>query len=74
MKTKELRWKETQRIQTIGIEDSHKNRIVEQSQVLNISDNYISELYDPPNRQQTLEVDLEEDVDTGEKGPFIFAK
>jgi hypothetical protein len=36
MKKKELGWKEKQRIQNIGIEDSQGNRIVEQSQVLKI--------------------------------------
>ena len=41
MKTKELGWKETQEIQNIGIEDSQGNRIVEQSQVLKIWENYI---------------------------------
>jgi hypothetical protein len=53
MKTKELGWKETQGIQNIGIEDSLGNRIVEQSQVLKIWENYITELYDRP---ETLEV------------------
>ena len=46
MKTKELGWKETQGIQNIGIEDSQGNRIVVQSQVLKIWENYITELYD----------------------------
>jgi hypothetical protein len=40
MKTKELGWKETQGIQNTGIEDSLGNRIVEQSQVLKIWENY----------------------------------
>ena len=44
MKTKELDWKETQGIQNIGIEDSQGNRVVEQSQVLKIWENYITEL------------------------------
>jgi hypothetical protein len=34
MKTKELGWKETQGIQNIGIKDSQRNSIIEQSQVL----------------------------------------
>jgi len=46
MKTKELGWKETQGIQNIGIEDSQGNRIVKQSQVLKIWENYITELHD----------------------------
>jgi hypothetical protein len=50
MKTKELGWQETQGIQNTGIEDSRGNRIVEQSQVLKIWENYSTELYDRPNR------------------------
>ena len=46
MKTKELGWKETHRIKNIDIKDSQRNRIVEQSQVLKIWENYITELYD----------------------------
>ena len=46
MMTNELGWKETQGIQNIGIEDSQGNRIVEQSQVLKIWENYITELHD----------------------------
>jgi hypothetical protein len=49
METKELVWKETQRNQNIGIEDSQGNRIIEQSQVLKIWVNYITELHDRPN-------------------------
>jgi len=74
MKKKVLGLEETQGIQNIAIDDSHKNRRVEQSKVLKIWENYITELYDPPNRLQTLEVEPEEEVDTGEKGPYIFAK
>ena len=72
MKTKELDWKETQGIENIGIEDSQGNRIVEQSQVLKIWENYITELYVRPNRPETLEVEPEEEVDTDEKGPYIL--
>ena len=43
MKTKELGWNETQGIQSIGIEDSQGNRIVDQRQVLKIWENYITE-------------------------------
>jgi len=49
MKTKELGWKDTKGIQNIGIEDSQRNRIVEQSQGLKIWENYITELHDRPN-------------------------
>ncbi|PNF27481.1 hypothetical protein B7P43_G08244, partial [Cryptotermes secundus] len=72
MKTKELGWKENHGIQNVGIEDSQGNRIVDQRQVLKIWENYISELYDRPNRPETLEVEPEEEVDTDEKGPYIL--
>jgi len=62
MTTKELGWKETQGIQNIGIEDFQGNRIVQQSQVLKIWENYITELYDRPNRPETLKVEPEEEV------------
>jgi hypothetical protein len=39
--------------------------------VLKIWKNYITELYDRPNRTETLEVEPEE-VDTDEKGPYIL--
>jgi hypothetical protein len=71
MKTKELGWKETQGIQNIGIEDSQGNRIVDQKQVFKIWENYVTEIYDRPNRPETLEVEPEE-VDTDEKGPYIL--
>jgi len=72
MKTKELGWKETQGIQNIGIEDSQGNRIVQQSQVLKIWENYITELHNRHNRPETLEVKSEEEVDADEKGPYIL--
>ena len=70
MKTKELGWKETQWIQNIDIEDSQGNRVVDQTQVLKIWENHITELYDRPNRPETLEVEPEEEVDTDDKGPY----
>jgi len=72
MKTKELGWKENQGIQNIGIEVSQGNRRVDQSQVLKIWENYITELHDRPNRPITLEVELEEEVDADKKGPYIL--
>ena len=72
MKTKELGWEETQGIQSIGIEDSQGNRIVDQRQVLKIWENFITKLYDRPNRPEILEVEPEEGVDTDEKGPHIL--
>jgi len=71
MMTKELGWKETQGIQNIGIEDSHGNIIVEQSQVLKIWENYVAELYNRPNRPETLEIEPEEEVGTDGEGPYI---
>ena len=57
MKTKELGWNETQGIQSIGIEHSQGNRIVDQRQELKIWENYITELYDRTNRPETLEAE-----------------
>jgi hypothetical protein len=45
------------KIQNIGIEDSQGNRRVDQRQVLKIT-----ELYDRPNRPETIEVEPEEEV------------
>ena len=72
MKAKELGWKETQGIQNISIEDSQGNRIVDQRQVLKIWENYVTKLYDQPNRPETLEVEPEEEVDTDKKGPYTL--
>jgi hypothetical protein len=74
MKTKELSWKETQRIQNFGIEDSQGNRRVEQNQVMKIWENCISETYDRPNQPETLEVEPEEETDTEEKGPYTIVQ
>jgi len=72
IKTKELIWNETQGIQGTGIEDFQGNRIIEQRQMLKIWENYIAELYDRPNRPETLEVEPEEEVDTDKKSPHIL--
>jgi hypothetical protein len=40
--------------------------------VTNILENYITELHDRPNRPETLEVEIEEEVDADEKGPYIL--
>jgi hypothetical protein len=53
MKTKELGWKKTKGIQNIGIENSQGNRIVAQSQVLQIWENCLTELYYRHNRPET---------------------
>jgi hypothetical protein len=44
IKTKELGWKENHGIQNIGIEDSQENIIIDQRRVLQIWENYITEL------------------------------
>ena len=38
--------------------------------MLKIWENYITQLYGRPNRLETLEVELEEEVGTDEKGPY----
>jgi hypothetical protein len=72
MKTKDLGWKKTQGIQNIGVGDSQGNRIIHQRQVLKIWENYVTEIYDRPNRPENLEVEPEEEVDADEKGPYIL--
>jgi hypothetical protein len=37
-----------------------------------ITENYITELHDRPNRPETLGVEPEEEVDAEEKGPYIL--
>jgi hypothetical protein len=72
MKTKELDWKENHGIQSIGIEDSQRNIIIDQRRVLQIWENDIKELYDRANRPEHLEVEPEDEVDEDEKGPYIL--
>ena len=57
--------------------DVHKDKItrlegIPKKKVLKIWVNYVTELYDRPNRPETLEVEPEEEVDTDEKGPYIL--
>jgi hypothetical protein len=66
MKMKEQSWKENHGIQNIGIEDSKGNIVVDKGHVLQVWENYITELCDPPNRPENLEVKLEEEVDADE--------
>jgi hypothetical protein len=73
MKTKELGWKETHGNQNIGIEDSQGNRRVEQSQMLIIWKNYITEIHDRSNRPETLEVEPEGETDADGRA-HIFCK
>jgi uncharacterized membrane-anchored protein len=74
MKTKELGWKENHGIQNIGIEDFQGNIIIDQRRVLQIWENYITELYDRANRPEHLEVEPEAEVDEDDKRPLYFAK
>jgi hypothetical protein len=46
--------------------------MVDLNQVLKIWENYISEVYDRPDRPKTLEVEPEEEVHTDEEGPNIL--
>ena len=48
------------------------NRIVDQREVLKIWENYVTKLYDRPNRPETLEDEPVEEVDTDEKGLYIL--
>ena len=40
--------------------------------MLKIWENYITELHDRPNRPEIIEVEPEEEVKRGEKGPYIL--
>jgi hypothetical protein len=71
-KTKDVGWKENQGMLNTGIEDSQGNTIVYQSKVLKIWDNYITVLFDRPNRPETLKVEPEEVVGTNKKVPYIL--
>jgi len=60
METKELSWEENRGIQNIGAEVSEGNITADNRHVLKIWENYITELYDRPNRSEYLEVEPEE--------------
>jgi uncharacterized membrane-anchored protein len=70
MNTKVLGWKENHGIQNIGIEDSQGNIIIDQKRVLQIWENYVTELNDRANLPEHLEVVTEAEVDEDEKGPY----
>jgi hypothetical protein len=72
MKTKKLGCIENHGIQNIGIEDSQGNIIINQRRVLQIWENYITELYDRANRPEHLEVKPEAEVDEDETGLYIL--
>jgi hypothetical protein len=40
--------------------------------VLKILENYVTEIYDRPNRPEVLEVEPEEEVGTDERGQYIL--
>jgi hypothetical protein len=69
---KGTRW-ENHGIQNIGIKDSQGNIIIDQRRVLQIWENYITELYDWANQpEHLLDVKPEAEVDEDEKGPYIL--
>jgi hypothetical protein len=72
MKTKELGRKENHGIQNIGMEDCQGNIIIDQRRVLQIWENYITELWNLSNQPQNLCVEPAEEIDADEKGPYIF--
>ena len=72
MKTKGPVWKEKHRIQNIYVEDSKVNTIVDRRQEMKIWENYVTELYNQPNRSENVEVEPQEEVDTDKQGPYIF--
>ena len=61
-------------IQNNDIEEYQGNRMAEQSQVLKILENYITDDYDRPNRPETLEFEPEVEGDTDEKGKVKWKK
>jgi len=46
--------------------------ITDKRQVLKLWENYITELYDRPNRRENIKVKPEEAVDADEQGPHIL--
>jgi hypothetical protein len=70
VKTKELGCKEIHGIQNISIEYTQGNIIIDRRRVLQIWENYITELYDRGNRPEHLEVEPEAEVDEDEKSPY----
>jgi hypothetical protein len=71
MKAKQLGWKENHGIQNIGIEDSQGNIIIDQRRLLQILENYITELFYRANRSEHLEVEPEAE---DEKGPYTLLR
>jgi hypothetical protein len=71
-KAKEFDRKETNGIQTVGIENSQGNVIVDKKQVLKMWEIYVEELYDRDNRPENLNVEPEEEVDEDHKGLHIL--
>jgi hypothetical protein len=71
-KKKRLGWKGNHWIQKTGIEDSKGNETVDQKQVLQIWENYITEYYDLANRLENPDVEHEEQVNADKKRPYIL--
>jgi hypothetical protein len=46
--------------------------LINLQQLLEIWENYITQLYNQPNQPESLEVKPEEEADTEEKGPYIL--
>jgi hypothetical protein len=69
---KKLGWKENHGIQNIGIDDSQENKTIDQRGVLQIRENYITELYDRANQPEHLEVEPEAEVHEDKKWPYIL--
>jgi hypothetical protein len=72
MKMKKLGWREKHGIQNTGIKDSKGNIRVDKRKVLKIWENYITELYDQPNRPENLEFETEEEKDPNKKDPYTL--
>ena len=67
----ELGWRENYGIETIGIEDSEEN-IIDERQVLKICKNYVKGLCNGTKSPENLEVEVNQEVDADENGPYIL--
>jgi len=72
MKAKELGWGKKNRIPNTSAEDSQGNITIHRRQVLNIWENYITELYNQPNQPGNLAVKPQEVVHAYKKGHYIL--
>ena len=53
-------------------QEKNQPLITDKRQVLKIWENYITELYDRPNRRENIKDEPEEEVDADEQGPHIL--